>query len=115
MTSLPELIQQSRRQLLATATERGVDLRPHLQQDELVQTIATHMMARLSDSSARNTAAMKPWKAAWYSRCRRGGNGAARTSPNEKIAVPRPTMAATSTSGVPSASARSQPVPGAAA
>tara|TARA_R110002072_G_scaffold269079_11_gene428362 strand:+ start:18741 stop:20039 length:1299 start_codon:yes stop_codon:yes gene_type:complete len=45
MTSLPELIQQPRRQLLATATERGVDLRPHLQQDELVQAIASHMMA----------------------------------------------------------------------
>ena len=45
MTSLPELLQLSRTQLLASATERGVDLRPNLGHDELAHAIATHMMA----------------------------------------------------------------------
>lgn len=45
MTSLPELLDQTREQLLAAASQRSIDLRPHLQQDELVHAIATHMMA----------------------------------------------------------------------
>ncbi|MFT4511758.1 MAG: transcription termination factor Rho [Planctomycetota bacterium] len=44
MTSLPQLLEQTREQLLATATERGIDLRPHLVHDELVHAIATNMM-----------------------------------------------------------------------
>lgn len=45
MTSLPDLLKLSRTQLLASATERGVDLRPNLTHDELAHAIAMHMMA----------------------------------------------------------------------
>ena len=46
MTSLPELLALTREQLLTQAEERYVDLRPHLQHDELVHAIATDMMAK---------------------------------------------------------------------
>jgi len=44
MTSLTDLLDLTREQLLTTATERSIGLRPHLQHDELVQAIATNMM-----------------------------------------------------------------------
>ncbi|MGK0155977.1 MAG: transcription termination factor Rho [Neolewinella sp.] len=44
MTSLLELLDQTREQLLAAASQRGIDLRPHLPQDELVHAIASNML-----------------------------------------------------------------------
>lgn len=44
MTSLPHLLEQSREQLQAIATKRGVALRPHLKHDELVAELVTDLL-----------------------------------------------------------------------
>jgi len=46
MTSLLELLDLTREQLLATASERSIELPPHLHHDELVHAVAINMMER---------------------------------------------------------------------
>lgn len=46
MTSLTDLLHQPREQLLAQAEERGVAIRPHLQQDEVVAELITDYLKR---------------------------------------------------------------------
>lgn len=46
MTSLPHLLEQSREQLLAIATERGIEILPHLEHDELVAKIVRDLLEK---------------------------------------------------------------------
>lgn len=60
MTSLPHLLEQSRKQLLAMAFERGVALLPHLEHDQLVAELVRDLLAKGEELTTDGVLAVLP-------------------------------------------------------